>query len=175
MIKGEIHKLASEIDKGYEIRQKIKDLEKELNSIKSKLRDAASKENPDLLSTGEVVKLQGNKYSAKICLSEDSFSFAEHVSLTDMRRAKAMLSKESLKFKEDVKLKEGVDLKRVKRELGDTYFNFFEDDLNAKFDAREVTAWMKQRKKMARIDNSVDFLEGLVVRKINTPKVTFSK
>ena len=177
MIKGKIHPLACEIDRGYEIRAKLKSLEDEGIIIKKKLREAAANEPGIVLGSGESVVLQGSKYKAKVNLSEDSYSLKDEVSSTDIRRMKAVLDAGVATIEEGVSLKEGITLRKVKEVLGDQFGELFEDDLKTKIDAKKMTAWLSERRKVAS-DQSVDsaeFVERNLNRTPNTLRVTFSK
>jgi len=178
MIDKKIHSLASDIDRGYEIKTQMKVLENEGSIIKKKLREAAKKEPEATLGSGESIVLQGNKHKAKINLSEDSYSLKEDVSSTDIRRIKAVLDSGIATIEEGVKLKEGVTLRKVKEVLGDKFRDLFEDDLKTKIDAKKMTAWLNERRKTASSEQTVDsanFVEQNLNRKPNTLRVTFSK
>lgn len=171
MANKEIHRLAKEIDEGYELKLKLK----YLDEIKLKLREAAEKENPNMLSSGESITLNGFKHKAKINFSEDSFDLKDGLSTIDMRRIKAMVGQGIVEAEEGVKLKEGVSLRKVKGFLGDKYNELFEDDIKFKIKAKEMNQWMKNKVKIASNDDSVSFVEDKLKRKKNTLKVTFGK
>jgi len=178
MINNQRHQLAAEIDEGYEIKKQMAELEKKSDAIKKKLREAAANEPGAVSASGESVVLYGNKHKAKVNLSEDSFSFPEETSTTDIRRVKAILGKEVATIEEGVKLKEGITLRKVKEVLEDKYGELFEDSIKAKFDAQKLTAWLGARKKVAvegQVDETSSFIERNLSRKPNTNRVTFSK
>ena len=177
MIKGKIHPLAYEIDRGYEIKVELKSLEDEGTTIKKKLREAAENEPGIVLGSGESVILQGSKHKAKINLSEDSFSLKDETSSTDIRRMKAVLDAGVATIEEGVSLKEGVTLRKVKEVLGDQFGELFEDALKTKIDAKKMTAWLSERRKMAsgQSVDSAEFVERNLNKKPNTLRVNFSK
>jgi len=178
MIKGKIHPLALEIDRGYEIKAQMKSLEDEGITIKKKLREAAAKEPGVVLGSGESIVLQGNKHKAKVNLSEDSFSLKDEVSSTDIRRMKAVLDAGVATIEEGVSLKNGITLRKVKDVMGDQFGELFEDALETKIDAKKMTVWLNEKRKIASSEQSVDsveFVERNLNRKPNTLRVTFSK
>ena len=176
MLESQIHPLAAEIDEGYNIRKQMKDLEKRGDEIKKKIREAAINEPGAVRSSGESVILHGNQHKAKVSLSEDSFSFKDDISTIDIRRVKALLGDNVAIINEGVKLKDGITLGKIKEILGEQYGELFEDNLQAKFDARNLTAWLNIRRKTASGgDDTADFIERNLERKPNTERVTFSK
>jgi len=175
MINNKIHPLAVEIDRGYEIKVKMKKLDDESSNIKKKLREAALREPGAVRASGESVVLQGNQHKAKINLSEDSFSLKEGTSSIDIRRIKAVLDSGVATIEENVKLKDGISLRKVKEILGEQFEEFFEDDIRAKFDAQKMTAWLNEKRKIASSDQTADFVERNLNKKLNTSRVNFSK
>jgi len=169
------HQLANEIDEGYDLKVKIKEFTKKSDEIKKKLRVAAENEPNAVKASGETVELYGNVHKAKVNLSEDSFKIKEDLSTTDILRVKALLGPEIVKAEEGVKLRPGITLRKVKERLGEMYSELFEDDIQPKFDARLLTAWLKERRKMASGSDAVNLVERSVDRTPNTSKVTFGK
>jgi hypothetical protein len=164
------------IDRGYELKRQIKALEEESSEIKKVLRiEAANQEGADRAS-GETVVLQGRRHKAKINLSEDSFSVAEDVSTTEIRRMKAIIGCEAMTIQDDVKIKSGLSLRQVKERLGEVFYDLFEEDVQTKFDAQKMTMWIRERGRTgSQGDPMIEFVTNKLQTKPNTARVTFSK
>jgi hypothetical protein len=170
-----VHNLAKEIDEGFELKAKLKELTARSDEIKKKLRASAELENPDKKSSGESIVLKGNQHKAKINLSEDSFSLGEEAATTDILRMKAVVGQGIIDLKEGVSFKEGITLRKVKEALGEKYSELFEDDCKVKIKAEDMTRWFAERRKVANSDDAISFVEKTLTRKPNTSRVTFSK
>jgi len=164
------------VDRGFELKTQLKKLEEESDEIKKVLRKEAATQEESKLGSGESILIHGRQHKAKVCLSEDSFTIAEGVSDTEVRRMKAIIGTSAMSLEEGVKLKDGVSLRRAKEKLGDLFFELFEEKVDAKFDARTMTQWLTERKRSANDgDPMIDFVSTKLARKLNTSRVTFSK
>jgi len=164
------------VDRGFELKKQLKELEAESNEIKKILRKEAANQEDSQLGSGESVIIHGRQHKAKINLSEDSFSIAEGVSSTEIRRMKAIIGSPAMTMEDNVKLKEGVSLRRAKEKLGELFSDLFEDDMQVKFDAQQMTEWLKERRRTgSQADPMVEFVTSKLSKKPNTSRVTFSK
>lgn len=164
------------VDRGFELKNQLKELEAESDEIKKILRKEAAQKEESKIGTGESVLIHGRRHKAKVCLSEDSFTIAEGVTDTEIRRMKAIIGTSAMSLEEGVKLKDGVSLRRAKEKLGDLFFELFEEKIEAKFDAQTMTQWLTERKRSASDgDPMIDFVSTKLARKPNTSRVTFSK
>jgi len=164
------------VDRGFELKKQLKELEDESNEIKKVLRKEAANQEGSQLGSGETVLIHGRRYKAKVNLSEYSFSVSDTVSSTEIRRMKAIIGTSAMTMEEGVKVKSGVSMRQVKERLGDLFLELFEDDLSVKFDARQMTEWLKERRRSGSQENPiVEFITNKLDKKENTPKVTFSK
>lgn len=160
-----------EVDRAFELNSQIKKLKKELDDIKTRLRQEAQRAGA---RKGNAVEVVGRSRKASVVFVHDSVDVGEVDDLT-LKRIGVMIGNEAIKITKDVKLKNDRALSRLKEVLGEEFNELLLEDSTREIDSSKVSSWLEENEGVdnEQVQERVAFVKTFLTRKASTPRVTF--